>query len=233
MAMSPNEHIKDEISDVEAMLPWYAAGTLSAQESALVEAGLADDAALRQQLVLAREELEQDVKLNEGLGAPSGEALVKLMAGIAAEPSRVPLSASLKMKFSNWMENFIGSMSPVGLGMSVAAAAIIICVQAVILAGLYLQKDPVGSTYQTASHGASGQVQTGTLALIAFQPQARAGQISAFLDKHALQIVGGPKPGGFYIIRIDAKILDEAVLTRRLDTLRANAKIVRFAAPAK
>ena len=57
--------------DVEALLPWYAAGTLAAREADQVEAAVAADAQLAYRLEQVREEMTETVLLNEALGAPS------------------------------------------------------------------------------------------------------------------------------------------------------------------
>ncbi|HHK75134.1 MAG TPA: hypothetical protein ENJ57_08205 [Rhizobiales bacterium] len=225
--MSPNERSNEDFSDIEVMLPWYAAGTLEPQETARIEAELADNPALQQQLELINEEIEQDIRLNTALGAPSTDILPKLMARIAAEPSHLPAALSLKMKFSGWVEDFIGSISPVRLGVTAAIAVLMICIQAVILAGIYFQS-PQDSIYQSASDATARPVQTGTNVLIAFQPQATAMQITRFLESNQLQILNGPRPGGFFTIRLDAGKLAPAALKRRLETLRASDRIVRL-----
>ena len=78
--------------DLEALLPWHAAGTLSRGDAARVESALADDQELARQFQLAREELNGTVLLNERLGAPSARAMEKLLAAIDADPTRNPPS---------------------------------------------------------------------------------------------------------------------------------------------
>ena len=45
--------------DIEALLPWYAAGTLDAREADQVEAAVAADTALARRLDLVREEMPE------------------------------------------------------------------------------------------------------------------------------------------------------------------------------
>jgi hypothetical protein len=78
--------------DLQTLLPWHAAGTLSRRDAARVESALADDQELARQLQLAREELSGTILLNERLGAPSARAMEKLLAAIDAEPTRNPPS---------------------------------------------------------------------------------------------------------------------------------------------
>ena len=77
-----------EQSDIEELLPWHAAGTLSRRDAQRVEEALASDAELARRYALVREELGETIHLNETLGAPSAHAMEKLFAKIDAEPAR-------------------------------------------------------------------------------------------------------------------------------------------------
>jgi hypothetical protein len=79
-----------ERHEIECLLPWHAAGTLSRRDAERVEQALADDRELAQQYELVREELAATTHLNETLGAPSDRTLEKLFAAIDAEEARLP-----------------------------------------------------------------------------------------------------------------------------------------------
>jgi anti-sigma-K factor RskA len=79
-----------ERHEIEALLPWYAAGTLSRREADLVERVLAGDSELAQRYDVIRQELAETIHLNETLGAPSGRAIEKLFAAIDAEEAAAP-----------------------------------------------------------------------------------------------------------------------------------------------
>ena len=85
--------------DVELLLPWHAAGTLSRRDAARVEQALANDNELAARYDMVREELGEAIRLNETLGAPSARAMQTLFAKIDAEPARKP-RASLKSQLS-------------------------------------------------------------------------------------------------------------------------------------
>ena len=76
--------------DIEALLPWHAAGTLSRRDADRVEQALAGDRELARRYDLVREELAETIHLNETLGAPSARAMEKLFAAIDAEEARAP-----------------------------------------------------------------------------------------------------------------------------------------------
>jgi hypothetical protein len=79
-----------ERHEIEALLPWHAAGTLSRRDADLVERALAGDSELARRYDLVRQELAETIHLNETLGAPSGRVMEKLFAAIDAEDVRAP-----------------------------------------------------------------------------------------------------------------------------------------------
>src|SRR4051812_40116316 len=89
--MAMNRKIpKEQPDEVEALLPWHAAGTLNAREARRVENALARDPSLARQYAAIQEEYAETIAFNERLGAPSARAMQKLFAAIDAEPARKP-----------------------------------------------------------------------------------------------------------------------------------------------
>ena len=77
MAMNTMTKIKaSEREEIEALLPWHAAGTLSRREAQMVEQALASDPDLAAQYATVREDLAETIVANESLGAPSARALL-------------------------------------------------------------------------------------------------------------------------------------------------------------
>jgi anti-sigma-K factor RskA len=56
--------------EIESLLPWHAAGTLSRRDSQRVEQALANDPELARRFAMVREELGETILLNVTLGAP-------------------------------------------------------------------------------------------------------------------------------------------------------------------
>src|SRR6476620_391320 len=98
-----NTKIKETQEDIELLLPWHAAGTLSRRDAARVEQALANDNELASRYELVREELGEAIRLNESLGAPSARAMKNLFETIDAEPVRKPVST---FSLSAWMTSF-------------------------------------------------------------------------------------------------------------------------------
>ena len=218
---------ENERSEIEDLLPWHAAGTLSAREAQTVEAALARDPELKRRYELVREELAQTIHLNETLGAPSARAMTDLFAKIDAEPKR---RAARSFNLGARIRDFFGSLSPRTLAWSAGAAALAIVLQAAVIGGIVLKKRNAGG-YQTASVSgtASGD---GSYVLIRFQPQASAADITRFLETNKLSIAGGPAAGGLYRVRIAETKLPKADLERRMQLLQSD-KIMGFIAPTE
>ena len=71
--------------DIEALLPWYAAGTLDRTEAVAVERALATDRELARRCALVQEELHETILLNEALGSPSTRVMENLFRTIDKE----------------------------------------------------------------------------------------------------------------------------------------------------
>ncbi|HKY86332.1 MAG TPA: hypothetical protein VJL90_06205, partial [Pseudorhodoplanes sp.] len=110
-----------ERDEIEAMLPWFAAGTLNRKDTARVEAALKSDTALAQRFELVREELGETIRLNEDLGAPSSRALKALFEKIDAE---APRQSAASFNLVGRISEFVASFSPRTLAYAGAVAAL-------------------------------------------------------------------------------------------------------------
>ena len=215
---------QSEPSEIELLLPWYAAGTLDARELQQVEAALATDPELAARYEWVRAELAQETHVSEAAGEPSGRDVKTLFAKIDALPAQKSRSS---IDFGARIAEFLASLSPRTLAWSAMAAALAIVLQAGLLAGIVLKEKSAGG-YETASVPAnvSGE---GSYVLLRFQPQASAADVANFLETNKLSIVGGPSAGGLYRVRVAPTKLAKADLTRIVSTLQDN-KVVGFIA---
>jgi hypothetical protein len=221
-----NTKRKEEMpEDVELLLPWHAAGTLSRRDAMRVEQALANDNDLARRYELVREELGEAIRLNESLGAPSARAMEKLFAKIDAEPARAP---RMSFNLGAWLTGFVSSFQPRTLAYAGTAAALAILLQAGVLTGVFLKDSAVGP--QLASHGTAenlGQV------LIRFNPDATAAEIAKFLQDNKAVIVGGPAPGsGLFRLRVAEKPVSQAELGEIVKRMAQDRKVVGFTVPA-
>jgi anti-sigma factor RsiW len=212
-----------EPSEIELLLPWYAAGTLDAHEAQQVEAALAADPELARRYEWVRAEFSEETAINGAADVPQSLHVKSLFAKIDAMPARRPAPS---FGLAARMAEFLSVLSPRTLAWSAMAAALAIVLQAGVLAGLVIKERTGG--YETASQPAniSGD---GAYVLIRFQPQATAADIGTFLEANKLSVVAGPFGGGLYRVRVASTKLANDDLTRIVTTLQSD-KVVGFIA---
>ncbi len=216
-----------ERSEIETLLPWHAAGTLSRRDTQRVEDALARDPELARRYALVRDELGETIHLNETLGAPSPRAMEKLFAGIDAEPAR---RQAQSFNLGGRVSEFFASLSPRTLAWSASAAAIAILLQAGLLADIAL-KETKTAGYQTAS-APTTDPGAGAFTLIRFAPQASSDDITKFLEFNKLSIAAGPMAGGLYKVRVAVTGIPKGELATIVKKLQAD-KVVGFIATAE
>lgn len=212
----------------EELLPFYATGLLSAAEEKLVADALAADPELRRRLALVEEEQTETILLNEGIKGPSTHALDKLMAAIDAEPKRAMAGVGIGERLAGWLQ----SLTPRQAVWATAAAALVVAVQAGALVGLVVNRDS-GAAFQTASQIGAATAQAGAAFTVIFNPDAKASDIAALLEKTGARIVDGPRAGGIYRIMVGDKALGETESAALMTMIRAEAGLVRMIAPAR
>jgi anti-sigma factor RsiW len=218
--------------DIEALLPWYAAGTLDARQAGEVEAALAADAKLRRRLDLVREEMTEAIILNEALGVPSARVAEKLFSAIDEErrAARAPAGGG---RLAGW---FADLFSPRVLAFAAGAAVLLIAVEAGVIARLAMRQPPVtvqdqgqpqAGTYTTASTRA---VEVGVFAKVRFVPQASVAEVTRLLDMQKALIVDGPSEGT-YRVRIGQDYVPQEEHDRVIREFRSASNIVASATP--
>jgi anti-sigma factor RsiW len=226
---------KMSAEDIEALLPWYAAGTLDAREADEVETALAADPELARRLDLVREEMTEAVLLNEALGVPSARVMENVFKGIDMERNVARASAS-RRGLGVWLMDLF---TPRAFAFAAGAAVIIITLQAGIIAKLVLQDgvEP-GSSFEPASAPpvATRGIEIGSFALVRFAPQANMADITRFLDARDAVIVDGPRPGGpggLYRVRVARTYVGKEELERLVKEFQSASNLVSMAMPTE
>jgi hypothetical protein len=226
---------KKSADDVEALLPWYAAGTLAAREADQVEAALAADAELGRRLELAREEMAETVLLNESLGVPSSRAMENLFKAIDSERGQAR-AASAGGGLGGWL---IGLFTPRAFALTAGAAVVVMMLQAGVIAKLVLQdRVEPRSSFETASAPSptTRGLELGSFALVRFAPQANMADVTRFLDAHDAVIVDGPRPGGpggMYRVRIARHYAGKDELDRLVKEFQSASNLISTAVPTE
>ncbi len=228
--MNDQSERDSEREQVELLLPWYANGTLSPAETERVEAYLARHPEMEPQLATLREDHSASVAANEAIAVSSEAAMDRLMRAIDAEapvPHKTPSFAS---RLSTVLDDYLRSLSPDGLSWAAVAAAVVIVVQAALLGALLWQQPADEAVYRTAS---GRQAATGVEVLIQFNGDAGLDRVGRFLAEHDAQIVAGPKPGGFYLVRVVAQNTDEAAYQTLIARLASDKGVVKLVLPTQ
>jgi anti-sigma-K factor RskA len=215
-----------EREEIEALLPWHAAGTLSRRDAQKVEQALAGDADLATQYATVQQDLVETIGLNESLGAPSARAMQKLMADIEADVSTARRARS-SFSLGEWLSERLSSFSPRTLAWSATAAALAVVLQAGLLAGMFVSEQ--GGNFHTASVQTDQVIKGGTYALISFAPQASLADVTKLLETYKLAVVEGPT-GGVYTVRLAMTGMPKEELARTVKKLQ-DESVVRFIGP--
>jgi anti-sigma-K factor RskA len=204
-----------EPTEIETLLPWYAAGTLRRRDRQRVEDALRYDPALARHADLVREELAETISFNESLGVPSARCMDRLMAAIDAETvaARKRNSAgAVAAQFSS----FIAGFSPRTLAVAASFAVAAIALQAFLLVSMATKPQ---TPFETASLNPT-VTGHGTFAMVRFAREASAAEITRFLEDYQATLVDGPKPGGFYRVRLTMKTLAKEELAHIVSRMR-------------
>ena len=217
--MTPSEQARDprqqqeQPADIEALLPWYAAGTLRRRDRQRVEEALRKDSDLMRHVDLVREELAETIHLNETLGAPPSRVADKLMAAIDAEANATRKRAPGAI--AGWITGFFANLSPRTMAVAASFAMLAIALQAVAIVDIFTRPQ---AAVQVEGQGAEHK--NGTFAMVRFARQASAVEITNFLQNNQAALVDGPTPGGLYRVRVAMTSLAKEEVARIVARMR-------------
>ena len=221
--------------DLEALLPWYAAGTLDSREAGEVEAALAADTELARRFDLVREEMTEAILLNEALGVPSARVMENLFKAIDKE-RKIARAPAARSGLGAWLTDLF---TPRAFAFAAGAAIIIIMLQAGVITKMVLEdRADGGSSFETASAptAATRGIEIGSFALVRFAPQASIADITRFLDSRDAVIVDGPRPGGpggMYRVRVARTYVGKDDLERLVKEFQSASNLVSMAVPTE
>lgn len=215
--------------DVEALLPWYAAGTLGVQETAQVEAALAADAGLGRRLDQIREEMTEAIVLNEALGVPSARVAEKLFSAIDHE-RRTARDPAASRRVTGWLADLL---SPRAYAFAAGAAVLLIVLEAGVIARLALEERAQSSgvfTTQSVRETPSRGLEA-AFARVKFSPQASMADVTRFLGAQHAVIVEGPLRDGLYKVRIGDNEAPKDERDRLIRKFQSASDLVASATP--
>ena len=214
-----------ERQEIETLLPWHAAGTLSRRDRERVGRAIANDSELARHLTLVREEQQETIHLNESLGVPSARAMEKLFAAIEAEGAPAPARRSFDLV--GRVSEFLSGFAPRTLAYGAAAAAVALFLQSAMLIEVAFNKDQPDTV--TAPQLAGAETNSNVHAVIRFSPQATSDEIVSFLNAHGAKVVDGPGGNRLFNIRFTSGVSKDEIV-RNVQRMQSETKVVEFIA---
>lgn len=204
------------------LLPWYANGTLSPEETWQVEEHLGQCPHCRAELEQYRILGEQVREQPEWTWQPPSGHFERLMADIdRLDTPAVPVRAkpSPWQRLMDWLRE---TPQPVRWTLAVESLALAMLVLVVWLPG----RPVVEPGFETLSSVTTSTRPTGPRLRVGFDPTLRITDLQSLLQALHGQIVAGPSALGIYTVALDAKECPEAALDHALTVLRAHRQVL-------
>ena len=195
--------------DVMELLPWYATGKTSAQESAAVERSIAASPRLQAELAMVRRERQVAVEDKASIGEPSPDFLNNVLAQLDGARQWAPIAKDSHAEAPGLFARLFGFASTPALRLVAVAACLAIVMEGAAIVKLSGNRAG-GSTFETAS--APATTAAGPHLIVQFQPKAGMAAIGGLLSDLDAEIVRGPTPDGSYVVGLkpDADV-DQAI----------------------
>lgn len=205
--------------EIEALLPWYANGTLTPAETATVEQHLAQCPACRAELKQCHA-LATAVRDNAESWQPAPGGLDRLMAEIdRLEPKPTPAKTRSPPLFQRILDWLGATPNPVRWTLALESMAVAALLLVVALPMLRTAPD-----YETLSSGAE-QTTTGPRLRVVFADSATVGEIRQLLQDIDGNIVAGPTALGVYTVALPSGEHPKQMLASALAGLRARNQV--------
>ena len=210
----------DPHEEIEALLPWYANGTLTPAETATVERHLVQCPACRADLEQCRA-LATAVRDNAESWQPAPGGFDRLMAEIdRLEPKPEPVKTASPSFFQRFLDWLGATPNPVRWTLaleSMAVAALLLIVAAPMLR--------TAPEYETLSSGTEQPAAKEPRLRVVFADTATAGDIRQLLRDIDGNIVAGPTALGVYTVALPAADHPDRALAQALASLRARNQV--------
>jgi anti-sigma factor RsiW len=185
-ALKPSEH-----DAVQQLLPWHVNGTLSAEETARVDAHLAVCEDCRQDIAAERE-LAREVALLPLHVDEGWQAMALRMGGApAGNDNRRP--------------GLLRRPVPAGWAVGGAIAASLALTLAISGLQRPVVPDQTFHTLGSPASDAAGQ------AVVLFRPDTTEQQMRTILDAQGARVIDGPTAAGAYVLRLDGRSATDAI----------------------
>ena len=202
--------------DILELLPWYAGGKTSSEETATIERKLAANPQLQAELALVRREKQVSVESAKAIGDPAPELLNRLLGQLDGARQLPPLARDDREPVqAGFLARLFGFVPVPALRLALVAAGLVIVAESAVL----LRTDSGSESYQTASAPAAA---AGAQLIVRFQPTAGLAAVSGLISDLGASVVKGPMPDGAYVIALPQGADANAAMTQ----LRGHADLV-------
>ena len=193
------------------LLPWYATGKTSPEETKAIDGLLARSPKLQTELSLVRREREVARHDAAAIGEPSPEIFQKLMRNVEGARQLPPLQQDAR-EGAGFLQRWLGLTAAPALRFALVAACLVIVVEGAAL--LRLSTTGAGNHYQTAS--APDTTAAGPHLIVTFKPEAGIGTVGGVISDLNASVIRGPMPDGAYVIALQPGAnVDQAIATLR------------------
>jgi len=182
--------------DVMELLPWYATGKTTPEESAAIERSLSASPRLQAELAMVRRERSVSQEGMQSVGAPSPEFLSKLMGQLDGARQWAPIAREAHESGAPGLfARLFGLAATPAVRVIAVAACLIIVIEGAAIVKL---AGTGGGTFTTAS--APDTAAAAPHLIVQFQPKADMASIGSALSDLDAGIIRGPMPDGSYVI---------------------------------
>jgi hypothetical protein len=231
MAMNTETEKPGERDEIEMLLPWYATGKLDQADARRVDAYLAQHPEVQARLSLSLAERSETMQVNGPVTAPSKQTVERFMARIGR--AKVRETGASSERIGGWTRRVLVKpfFSHGQIQWAAAAATLMIVVQAAVILSLLMTPEQ-GVRYETAG-GRSEVIAPGTYVDVRFAPDMPLSRIAAAMSELNFTIAGGPKAGGFFLVRIGPAKMSKDEIQQAIAALRRRSDVVQFVTGAK
>ncbi len=207
-------NLSDE--DVLELLPWYAGGKTTAEETAAIERKLQGNPKLLAELQLVQQEKQVSVESVKALGEPSPDLLNKMLGQLDGARQLPPIARDTAEAQPGFFARLLGFTPTPALRFAMVAACLLIVAESAALLKLTYRSPNPGFITASAPEAAGPQL------IVHFQPDAKFSAISLLLSDLDAAVVKGPMPDGAFVIGLQ----EGADLNGAMTVLRGHADLV-------
>ncbi len=224
MAMTGGPNDERERADIERMLPWYATGKLARRDRDRVAEALPRHPGLARALARADAERMACVHANEAIAGPGAASQARLMA-------RARAAARFGVPRAVWrgIQDFFARPTAQATRRAAAVGGLLLLAEAAAIGLLLVRGGMLRREAASQSLRASAD---GVFALVRFAESSPFGVVAEALAELDATIVEGPKPGGFFKVRLGPGDMTEAARNKRIAALRRRRDAVKLVLPS-